>query len=665
MKILVKSIVLTILLSSVIIFSSCNDYLSVDNYFDDQMRYDSIFQNKRNLERYMWGTAGDFPDEGRIFGYETVPGITATDEIFTLMTDDIFRGKAFSLGKVTADDQKGMGVWGSMYKIIRKANLILGRMNECKDLTLTESQEIFAYTHFIRGYAYYHLLMAYGPAIIVEDNVYPSNEDPAAYNKSRNTFDETVDYICQELETAAQYMKTEVPTSQYGRPTRGTAYALIARVRLHAASPAFNGGDAARRYFGNWKRTEDDKYYVSMEYDEKKWALAAAAAKRVIDMGLYTLHIVESDDKTPALPAGVPTDNYPAGPGGIDAFRSYTEMFNGESFPSKNREFIWSKMSNEVKDYTRQSFPVYMGGYNGMSLTQKVVDAYRMVDGKTIEEAESAGEYTEQGFTSGVKSFSGYRLNSGVYNMYNNREMRFYASVGFSEGYWTASSTSNNNLRNQTLTYYTDGNAGRNAVNEDARNYPVTGYVLKKYIHPEDAWTGDGNQRIDKAFPIIRYAEILLSYAEALNNLTSSHTVTLGVDQDVTYVVSRDKAEMSSAFNLVRFRAGLPGLKDSEFNSQAEMFKQIVRERLVEFLCEGRRFYDLRRWGLYEEEDRKPIYGMNTDATRNTGFYSRTTMSEHADYRNRVVDKRMIFLPLSRTEVRKVPYLDQNPGYGS
>ena len=50
------------------------------------------------------------------------------------------------------------------------------------------------------------------------------------------------------------------------------------------ASPLFNGGAVAKRCFGTWKRSSDDAYYVSQNYDESRWALAAAAAKRVMEM---------------------------------------------------------------------------------------------------------------------------------------------------------------------------------------------------------------------------------------------------------------------------------------------------------------------------------------------------------------------------------------------
>ena len=55
--------------------------------------------------------------------------------------------------------------------------------------------------------------------------------------------------------------------------------------------------------------------------------------------------------------------------------------------------------------------------------------------------------------------------------------------------------------------------------------YNLTGYTCYKYVHPRDARTGSNARTVQKTFPLIRYAEILLSYAEALNNLTKTHEV--------------------------------------------------------------------------------------------------------------------------------------------
>lgn len=639
--------------------SSCN-YLNVDDYFMDTLGYDSIFQNKLNLQQYLWGTAAFFYDEGAIWGSTYTPGVVGSDEAFTMWDHDEYPGTQFVLGNINPDNLMSMNVWPQMYKIIRKTNLIFQRIDECKDLTTLEEREILGYAHFMRAYAYYHILMNFGPVVLIGDETLETNEKPEYYNRERATYDESVDYICDELELAAKYIPLTVSMGQFGRPTRGAAYGLIARLRLQQASPLFNGGAAAKTHFASWKRTVDGVDYVSQQYDEKKWAVAAAAAKRVIDMGVYELYTVKRDSTTMPLPKNVPSGDFPNGAGNIDPFKSYSDMFTGEALSQKNTEFVWGRISSNVRNYTRHAFPIdNLGGWNGMAIPQKIVDAYYMVDGRDINNSSEEYPYSEIGFSSEKQSFSGYQLNNGVYNMYMNREMRFYASIGFSECFWPCLSTSESGRRNQTITYFKGGNSGKDRTNSDIRNYPITGYVIKKFIHKDDAWAGNDAETLEKPFPIIRYAEILLSYVEALNNLTGGHTITDAEGNSQTF--TRDVNEMAKYFNMIRYRAGLPGLTSAELSSPDQMFDLIVRERMIEFLHENRRFYDVRRWGIYEEVDKEPIVGMDTES-RKDGYYERTVVN-HPIVRNRKVERKMIWLPISRQEIRKVPKMDQNPGW--
>ena len=96
-------------------------------------------------------------------------------------------------------------------------------------------------------------------------------------------------------------------------------------------------------------------------------------------------------------------------------------------------------------------------------------------------------------------------------------------------------------------------------------------------------------------------------------------------------------------------------------NSVETFDAQIRHERFVEFFAEGRRYYDLRRWGTLEAEESEPITGMNVESVAN-GYFARTVVN-HADFRNRVCDKKMVFLPIHRDELRKSRLLDQNPGW--
>ena len=100
--------------------------------------------------------------------------------------------------------------------------------------------------------------------------------------------------------------------------------------------------------------------YVNLNYDERKYALAAAACKRVMDMQAYELFTVKEDQNTPELPSGVPDADFPNGAGGIDPFKSYSYMFTGDEPFKNNSEVIWGRISGEVSNYTQQSFPDYM-----------------------------------------------------------------------------------------------------------------------------------------------------------------------------------------------------------------------------------------------------------------------------------------------------------------
>ena len=645
---------------------SCSDFLSVDGYFSDEIKLDTVFAQSRYIEAYMWGAAANFPDEGNILQSSHTPGPLATDEGFTsFFTIHNYNGIRYVLGEITASSMQSLNTWGNLYQIIRKCNTILKRIDEAPDMTTRMRSEILGITRFLRAYAYYNILIDYGPPILLGDEIIASNEQMEYYDRPRSTYDEAVEYICSELETAAEFLPVTLPLMEFGRPTKGAAYGLVARVRLIHASPLYNGGSAARQAFGNWKRSVDGVNYISQEYDENRWALAAAAAKRVMELEgsggpLYKLHTIDADNDTPLLPEGVTSDpdyykTWPEGAAGIDHYKSYSDMFTGESVIPTNPEYVWGRRSSAIRENTQMSFPQKLDGWNGMSVTQKVVDTYSMRDGRPINNSSENYPYSETGMTNAIRTFSGYRLNSGVSNMYVNREMRFYASVGFSECFWPMSSSTSSGYYNQTITYYYDSPNGKGGVSAP-QDCPITGYVIKKYIHSNDAWGGTNARRMDKAFPIIRYAEILMSYAEALNNLTTSHTVEIGGEKQT---FSRDMTEIKGAFNLVRYRAGLPGLNGSEDVQTVQ--EMIERERMVEFLFENRRYYDVRRWGIYEEVESEPIKGMNIEGPKEV-FYTKVVPNT-SRIGARIVNRRLLLMPIPLNEVRILPSLDQNPGW--
>ena len=650
-----------ILILLTISLSSCKDFLSIDNYFSDELKMDSVFAEKRYVEAYLWAIPNWFKDEAAFLQDAYTPGPLATDEAFTAMGSQYYTGMAYILGEINASNVGYLNIWPSSYIVIRKCNTLIKRIDEARDITNIEKFKILGNARFMRAYAYYRILLNQGPPVLIGDDVIENNEKIDFYNRGRCTYDEAVNYICNELDTAAMFLEPTVPIMSFGRPTKGAALGLIARLRLYHASPLYNGGAAARSVFGLWRRKSDGVLYVSQTYDERRWALAAAAAKRVIDMGSYKLHTVQKYSRTKPMPTNVTSDpDYyntwdNGGAAGIDHFRSYTDMFNGESVSATNPEYVWGRMSSTIRENTRMAFPNTNTGWNGMSVTQKVIDNFRMFDGRTIDDSSDEYPYSEAGFSTQVATFSDYQLNANVFNMYINREMRFYASIGFTNCRWELGSATTSQTKD--ISYLFDGNNGKN-TSSDPLNYPPTGYVIKKFIHPMDAWNGENARRMDKSYAMIRYADILLMYAEALNNLTTSHSVEVdGVQQTFT----RDPAAIRWAFGQVRHRAGLPNITEAEAADPATVQKLIEQERMIEFLYENHRYFDVRRWGKYEETELVTITGMNIEG--NADSYYRRVVPNIYRIGARIVHKKFHLVPLPLDEVRRLPLLDQNPGW--
>lgn len=660
-----------LLLTGMLFFGSCN-YLNVDDYFEDTFKEDSIFANQYNIERYYNGAVALLPKEGRLWHWGCTPGVTGSDEAVSCgsysngILEVSFSGTQLTIDAITASEMGGwdwnFNVWPDCYKIVRKVNTMLAHLSDVPDMNAFEKTEFRCKLRFLRAYAYYWILRNQGPFIILGDDILNSNEDVEYYERVRNTYDECIDYLCSEFEAASEALPStsSISVDQLASPTRGAALALVARLRLQAASPLFNGGDVALRYFGSFTRGTDGVHYVSQTYDERKWALAAAAAKRVIDLNEYELHTVAADAYTAPLPSNVPSAPFPDGAGGIDPYRSYSEMFTGETPAASNKELIWgnSQFISEHLDYV---FPLGFGGSGAISVPQRIVDNFYMADGRDINNASLEYPYENRPYdrtcvTTGDKVLSlNYTLKDGTYKAYANREPRFYANIGFSGALWTMSSTTDNGKHDIVVEYYDGANCGRTASNNNV--YNLTGYTSRKYVNPWDAKSGGGSRVIAKTFPIIRYAEILLIYAEALNNLSEGASYEI---DGQTY--RRDKEAIKAAFNPIRYRAGLPGVDDDDLASAEDFNKIIQRERLIEFFHEGRRFYDVRRWGIVEELENEPLTGCDVTKGEWEGFYA-PTIIQYSTIRQRTFNPKMIFLPLHIDELRKVPTLDQNPGW--
>lgn len=134
--------------------TSCESYLDVDSYFYDQNTIDSVFQSKVLVNEYINGIATYLPDESRLFTESPFPFGLASDECFASWQDGRHAGMYFMLGNETAQSEH-FNNWAHYYKGIRKANILLSRIGECKDLSDMERRDYTGRGHFLRGYFYF------------------------------------------------------------------------------------------------------------------------------------------------------------------------------------------------------------------------------------------------------------------------------------------------------------------------------------------------------------------------------------------------------------------------------------------------------------------------------------------------------------------------------
>ena len=145
-------------------------------------------------------------------------------------------------------------------------------------------------------------------------------------------------------------------------------------------------------------------------------------------------------------------------------------------------------------------------------------------------------------------------------NPYEGREPRFYASILYNGCQW----------KGQTLYTYEGSTDGYGL----GGGTTCTGYYMRKTFDPE--MSKSEMRRADLTYYYMRYAEVLLIYAEAM-------------------AMQDNLPEALTALNKVRKRAGLPEVSAS---TKTEFMKLLRHERMIELAFEGHRFWDLRRWGL-------------------------------------------------------------------
>ena len=658
-----KKLVYYILLSiSALSFSACTDYINVDKYFYDQVSLDSAFSKRIYVDGWL---SSAYSVMNKLGEYKE-PFRWASDDLYHPDMKEYVEG-SYSADKPKGDENAGESRLWKYYEGIRKASTFLDNVDRCPELTMDEIADMKGQARFLRAYCYWALIRVFGPVPLIPLEGLDADLSYEELSLPRAHFDEIVSFIDTELAETARLLPMRRTVNNLGRPTRGAALGLRARVLLYAASPLYNGNL-------DFFNVVDNKgnQLISQTYDESKWAKAAAAAKDVIELaktsGLYELYTIAPkigtlDMYRPPVHPEYSTKDYPDGWANIDPLLSYKSNFDGSVQGSKNPELIFTRTSDgtgTINDWMYQALPRTISGNNRLCVTQKQVNAYAMNDGRTISEAANTGDYVTTGFTTEAYSENNPFLPAKVSLMYNKREPRFYASIAYNGSVWEAASASEPRYRNQQIFYYRGTEDGKQGFKEEC---PLTGMTLKKFYNSEDSRT-DGGYVIEKTEMTIRYAEILLIYAEALNELSEGEVYHLKTYSNEDVEIKRDEDEMRYAIKRIRMRAGVPDYMNETYKNQADFRVKLKRERQVELLGENSmRYFDLRRWKDALTEENQLLQGCNInisdDDTYIADFYKETPVSSV----HKVFEQRMYLFPFPTYELKRNVNLTQNPGW--
>lgn len=315
--------------------------------------------------------------------------------------------------------------------------------------------------------------------------------------------------------------------------------------------------------------------------DLAKWQEAADAAKAVIDLSLYSL------------------------------FPNYKDQFLKQN--SYNSEAIWSRpynfsVSNEYFGLELGQYPNGYGGWaNDNAPYHNLVDEYEMVSGKLPQDDPN---YDPQ-------------------NPYVDRDPRFYASILYDGALF----------KGREVEAFVPGGRDSREGPSESWNASKTGYAIRKFVDESITNPGPNNQG-DQPWIFIRYAEILLNYAEAMYMLG---------DEDVA----------REYINKVRSRPGveMPDVTDTG----AALLERLQHERQIELVFEEHRYFDVRRWKIAMVELNKAPLRM--DILKNLVTGEKTYTVNTMDQFTFVFHERNYLVPIPQSEIDKNALLDQNPGY--
>ena len=635
-----KKIFAILSLASTMLIWSCDSYL--DRQPDDQLTSENVFQKQKSTFQYLVNCYSFIPGFSLNVGYDIRE--IASDEGSCAFTGNRFFALANhgGLSAATSPTHFRTTYYQYLYYGIRESTFFMRNVDRCKELTDIQVRQMQAEARFLRAYYYMELITWNGPVVFLGDELVDFN-DRNLSEYDRSDWMTIVNWICNELDDAAEDLPLDWGSNYLGRATKGAAMALKARLLTYSARPLLNGQNG-RGIYDNL-RNKDGNLVFCTTYDATKWKTAADACKDVIDLNVYNL----VDDRT------------------LDPVLNYHNIFISKN----SSELIFSKQ--ESGNWRQMTMPCQIGttkSYGGCGATQKLVDHFAMANGRYpirnleddnyknglgVIDIDPQSGYKETGYTSMVNKYwqlcpqnSPQEGAVNTMNMYVGREPRFYANIVWSGQRYTAGNTVVNEIQ-----LFRKGSNGPGTF----QNYSPTGYLPLKFNDPDKDGTTSDYGSI--SWPIIRYADILLYYIECLNEYDPTNS------------------DILKYWNMIRSRAGVPEIGSGSGKVYGEIVgdkdlqrKFIRRERMVEMCFEGSRYIDCNTWMISEKQNSGAVVGCNINITNHElegNYWKRTSIfdcfGEGGFMTERVFKVKNYFLPINQEELDRVPGYTQNLGW--
>lgn len=635
-------------------FAACDDYLERQD--DGKQQEKEVFSKYTEVEKLVTQLYSDMYDRSRGFELLYSHNIgTICDELEFNKADNDAPYKILN-GELSADPNSiaqvnGGGWWWQQYQAIRKANKIIWGVEFYNTPDHPSKPGLLkqrvAEAKFFRVYYHYMLLRWHGEMVYL-DRVLTLEEDPSEY-AVRESVHATVEKMCRDLDEAAANLPVQQSGMEIGRIDKGACLALKTIIRYIAALPLYNGGENGVSPLGSNDTRVGAKEY--MEYKPERWTAVYDAAKEFFDEcgNRYSLYDKYTD-------ADFVDSQNDLSKSGNTVYTRLSKMFQDVDFyltesiltlkGGKDTRWIGDNLPNRLD----------FGGQTRNHPTQEQVDQYEYI----------VGNYGYSIFSKEAKD-GGYDDE----NPYVNRDPRFYRDIIYPGAVY------------QKITYspYSGGDDEINHSSlRDGRN-TRTGYALRKFIYEDYDKNATATAMF---FPLIRLPEIMLIYAEALNETDNAEAGEL----------------VYNILNEIRIRSFMVSVPE-EVKTNKELRREYInRERRVELFYENNRYFNLRYKGIPTstnellKENRYLGLSENGDeraqrwVAEGNGEYPQTQHYIHgmipvADDGGKVIigtrkykmkrieGKQMVrqftyrnyFFPINSNEIAKTPSLIQNPGW--